>query len=247
MRERFVEVEGRRTRVVEAGAGPTVVLVPGLGLSADFYASVIGALRRARLRVVVPDLPGFGRSRRVGWTGMSPERTAAWLAAMARAAGLERAVWMGHSVSCQPLVELAATEPARVRALVLAAPTGVRGWRGAPYQAVTLPVAGLREPASLLRRLARDYLRTSPLRYGGTWLRAAAHNTIERAHAVSCPVLVVCGRRDPVVPPRAGQRLAAALPRGRLVVCPSGSHGLPVDATDEFVAAASDFVRRLGV
>lgn len=247
-RERRVEVQGRSVRVVELGRrerATPLVLIPGLGLSSDFYAGTLERLAGDGFRVITPDPPGFGRSRAHGWTGLPVEAWTRWLIAFADTLRVDTAVWIGHSVSCHPLMELAIHRPERVRGLVLAAPTGLYGWRRAPAEVVNLARDALREPLSLLAGIARDYIRTSPLRYAGTWLRSTGHRPLRHAPRVRAPTLVVCGQRDPVVPPALGRELVARLPAGRLALCPTGAHGLPVDAPDEFTAVTAEFARLL--
>jgi len=60
--ERTVDVNGLHARFLRAGEdGPPVVLIHGLGASAEIWSANIGALA-ANHRVFAPDLPGFGRT-----------------------------------------------------------------------------------------------------------------------------------------------------------------------------------------
>jgi pimeloyl-ACP methyl ester carboxylesterase len=58
---RTCEIEGRRIRYVDAGAGETVLLMHGYPQSASCWRHQIPALAASH-RVVAPDWPGFGRS-----------------------------------------------------------------------------------------------------------------------------------------------------------------------------------------
>src|SRR5690349_7651581 len=58
---RHVDMAGARLRVFEAGAGPAVVLLHGLGGAASNWVSVAPALASS-CRVLVPELPGHGGS-----------------------------------------------------------------------------------------------------------------------------------------------------------------------------------------
>ena len=59
----FVEVLGLRIYVREAGAGEPVLLLHGLGVSGRYFVPLASVLA-ARRHVIVPDLPGWGRSER---------------------------------------------------------------------------------------------------------------------------------------------------------------------------------------
>ena len=60
--DKFVTVDGLRTRYIEEGEGSPVLLLHGasLGSSADVFIRNLGPLARAGLRVIAFDQPGFG-------------------------------------------------------------------------------------------------------------------------------------------------------------------------------------------
>src|SRR5688500_3859994 len=127
---RWVEVESGRVRYREAGSGQPIVLVHGLGVSADYWVRNGPALAAAGLRVLAPDLPGFGRTAGPR-DGLSVSAQAEAVHRWAQALDLPPAVYVGHSLSCQTILELAVIHPDTVRGLVLAAPTGkgTPAWR----------------------------------------------------------------------------------------------------------------------
>lgn len=159
---RRIPVAEFSVRYREAGRGPVVVLVHGLGMSADYWFRNGPALAAAGFRVLAPDLPGFGQTSRLA-TGLSVPQQAEALLDWARAMRLPPAVYVGHSLACQSVLEMAARSPETVRALVLAAPTGSGGGvRRALRQLAGLLVDATREPLSLFPVVLRDYLRAGP-------------------------------------------------------------------------------------
>ncbi len=66
--ERFVEVDGVRTRYFEQGTGLALVLLHGisLGSSADVWEEALGPLARAGFRVFAYDQPGFDLTETTG-------------------------------------------------------------------------------------------------------------------------------------------------------------------------------------
>lgn len=242
-RERWLEVAGRRVRYREAGGGGgVVVVVPGLGLSCDFYRAAYAALATAGLRVLVPDLPGFGKSAGPR-LGLTVEQTARWLLAFADALGLGRAAWIGHSLGAQPAMQLAADHPARARALVLAAPTGAPARRRLLRQASGLVLDIGREPLALVPAVAREYLRTTPWAYLGTWLKAARHDPADTARRIRCPTLLVRGRGDPIVRPDFLELLRQRIPDAHVRAVPGGAHSLVFRRPEEFYALVVEFLR----
>lgn len=240
-------VAGRRTRILEAGSRSSrspVILVHGLGLSADVWRPHMRILAAAGQSVYAPDLPGCGRSAG-RMLGMSVPDGARWLVQLRAALVLPPAVWVGHSVAAQTAVHLAARWPDAVAGLVLASPTGERGALRWLAQLAGLARTAWREPAWLVRDVLRHYLTTNPSRTIGTWLRSRSHDPLDDASRVRSPALVFVGRNDPVVPLAFARRLCAALPQGRLLELDEAAHGAALSASAAFSAALLDFASRV--
>ena len=238
-----VQAGGWDVRYREAGEGPTLVLVHGLGLSADFWMRNGAPLAAAGFRVLAPDLPGFGRTEGPPALGVPAQARA--LAEWADALGIGPAAYVGHSVSAQTVMQLAVDRPERVRALVLAAPTGDPRRPRLLRQAVGFAAAAFVEPAALIPAVGDPYLRAGIPRWLRTWIAASRHDVMPLAPRISAPALVLLGARDPVVSRRFGRRLADALPAGRLAVAEHGAHGVVFDAADEFNRLVSGFLREV--
>ena len=95
LRHRFVEANGIRFHLVEAGSGPLALLLHGF---LDFWygwRDQIPALAE-RFRVVVPDLRGYNLTDKPS-SGYDPDTLASDVMALIRALGEERAYLVGHS------------------------------------------------------------------------------------------------------------------------------------------------------
>jgi len=216
-----------RNRVVfrAAGAGPVVVLVHGLGASSRYWSANAPALIEAGFSVLAPDLPGFGGSSRAV-PAVTPRDQAGALCAWARAVGLGRAVWVGHSLGCQTLLELTSARPDLVRGLVLAAPTGAAGAFRGSRQLVRLARDAPGEPRALRASLLLSYREAGFLTVLRAWQAGSRHRAADVLDAVVAPALVVVGTHDPVVEPAYLQRLAAGLPNGEIAWIAGAPHGL---------------------
>jgi len=132
--ERTVTVAGKPIFFAEAGDGPAVVMLHGGGPGASGlsnYSRNIDALAR-RFRVIVPDMPGYGRSAK----GVDRSDPFGYLADMIRdlldEIGVESAHLVGNSYGGAAALRLALDTPHRVGKLVLMGPGGVGTTRGAP-------------------------------------------------------------------------------------------------------------------
>jgi pimeloyl-ACP methyl ester carboxylesterase len=101
--------------------GPTQLLVHGLGGTALNWLDVIRPLSE-RGPVLVPDLPGFGRTQPPRARASRIEQNLAFLQALLRAAGSTRVEVHGNSMGGMLATLLAAEEPRFVSRLVLVNP-----------------------------------------------------------------------------------------------------------------------------
>ncbi|WP_259400571.1 alpha/beta fold hydrolase [Microbispora sp. H13382] len=102
------------------GAGPLVVLVPGMGDSRRAFRFLVPALASAGYRVATTDLRGHGESS-LGWDSYTRSDTADDVIALIEHLG-EPAVVVGHSFAGGAATIAAARRPELVTALVEIAP-----------------------------------------------------------------------------------------------------------------------------
>lgn len=136
--EHTVAVGNRKIFVAEAGSGPAVMLLHGGGPGASGvsnYSRNIDALAK-RHRVLVPDMPGYGRSSK----GIDKSDPFGCLADTMRGLldelSISTAHLIGNSYGGAAALRLALDTPGRVGKLVLMGPGGIGTTRG-------LPTAGL--------------------------------------------------------------------------------------------------------
>lgn len=201
-----------------------MVLVHGLPTSHRVWAGVIERLDG--VRVIAPDLPGFGDTPDDGATAVEQaEALGAAIPADAHLVGMDYGGWL--------VARVAATRGARSLVLVSAA----LGWGWLPSKLTAFP------PVDRLfyRAFAGDlFLRTGASRdalgaFGrGDRDRADRMRRLARtmdrvpAGRLRMPVLCLWGDRDRFMPPWVGRRIAAAVPDGRFASLP-GRHLLPWD------------------
>lgn len=236
-----VRAAGWNLRYRDAGEGPPLVLVHGLGCSTDYWMRNGAWIAAAGYRVLAPDLPGFGRTEGPR-AGLSIVQQAYAVSVFSEALRLGPAAYLGHSLSCQTVLELACTEPARVSALILAAPTGDRRKKRLVREAVGFVRDIPREPPSLVPIIADAYLRAGVLRWTRTWLAGKRHDAFEAAEGVRVPTMVMVGARDTVVSVPFARAVAGAIRGSRVRIIPGGAHALIYDQPAGFNGAVVDFL-----
>lgn len=217
-----------------------VILVHGLGMSSRYMIPLAKHLA-PHLRVYAPDLPGFGLSDKSP-QALTVRQLADALAAWTHKVGVRRAAFVGNSLGCEVLVELAVVHPQLVDRLVLQGPTPDPEARGIARQVVGFFLIAPFERWSLAWVALTDYARSGIRRYLQT-LRSMVDNHIaDKALRISQPTLVVWGTRDYIVPYAFVTSLAASLPRGRLAAIPGAAHGINYSHPEAFTAALLPFL-----
>jgi 2-hydroxy-6-oxonona-2,4-dienedioate hydrolase len=118
--EHLVELPefGTTIRVIEVGAGPPALFVPGTGGTGPYWAPLVATLTHRRCLLV--DRPGWGLSGPVDYrAGNYGQLAAGVLKGVVDQLGIEQLDVIGASIGALWALRLAQREPARVRQLVL--------------------------------------------------------------------------------------------------------------------------------
>jgi pimeloyl-ACP methyl ester carboxylesterase len=118
----FVDVDGARIHYVDRGAGPTLLLIHGLGGHARNFTYALVDRLAEEFRVVVMERPGSGHSTRPRGAAAGPRAQAHAVAGFVRALGLGRPLLVGHSLGGAVALATALEHPEVVSGLALVAP-----------------------------------------------------------------------------------------------------------------------------
>ncbi|MCD0453011.1 alpha/beta fold hydrolase [Actinocorallia sp. API 0066] len=163
MRESLIDVGGRKIFVAETGEGPPVLLLHGGGPGASGvsnYARNIDALAQ-RFRVLVPDMPGYGRSSKDLDNSDPFGSLAAAIRGLLDALDIERAHLVGNSYGGACALRLALDTPERVGRMVLMGPGGVGTTRALPtpgLQSLLSYYGGSGPSRAKLEKFVREHL-----------------------------------------------------------------------------------------
>jgi pimeloyl-ACP methyl ester carboxylesterase len=175
-RARTVRADDVETFYLEAGEGPPVVLLHGLGATNASMLPTLAELSHDH-RVLAPDLPGFGDSDK-SVRAYDPAFYARWLIAFLDAVGVTRAVLVGNSMGGRIAIEVGLTAPERVDRLVLLAPSlAFKRFREATSLVRLVGAELAAMPMLIPRRLVLAALRmmfARPERLRDAWYDAAA-------------------------------------------------------------------------
>lgn len=134
-------LHGRSITYAEAGEGPVLLLVHGLGGSYENWAGVIEPLARTHT-VIAPDLPGHGGSAPAGGD-YSVGALAANLRDLLVALGHERVTLVGHSLGGGVAMQFSYQFPEMIERLVLVSSGGLGPEVSLVLRAAALPGADI--------------------------------------------------------------------------------------------------------
>jgi pimeloyl-ACP methyl ester carboxylesterase len=233
--ERRIDLAGVSTAVLEAGDGPPVVLLHGLGAYGAAWLPVIPALARS-YRVIAPDLPGQGASV-VTQGRLDAGRVLDWLAALCTEISPTVVAMVGHLTGGAIAARFACRHDHLVSRLVLVVPLGLApfaprpefgaaltGYAGEPNEAThdklwrecVQDLDGLRRHLgdrwTLMRRYNLELVRTAAIAQAQQ-MYLEEFGTTEISSDVladlSVPTTLVWGRHDSVVNVSIGETASA--------------------------------------
>lgn len=119
---RFLHLDGERVHYTDAGSGPPIVLVHGLGGQIRHFSHSLIDKLTDDFRVIAIDRSGSGYSSRSSGADARLDRQAKVVARVIEALALDRPTVVGHSLGGAVALRLAADRPELVGALALVAP-----------------------------------------------------------------------------------------------------------------------------
>jgi 4,5:9,10-diseco-3-hydroxy-5,9,17-trioxoandrosta-1(10),2-diene-4-oate hydrolase len=275
MTERIVRVNGKEVFVADTGAGPPAVLLHGGGPGASGvsnYSRNIEALAH-NYHVIVPDLPGYGRSAK----GVDRADPFGYLAdhirGMLDVLGIDRAHLVGNSYGGACALRLALDTPHRVDKLVLMGPGGVGTTRGLPTNGLKSLLGYYNGDGPSLDKL-RTFIRTY-LVYDGdavpeSLIQTRYQSSIDpevvanpplqrpsslralwrmdftrdpRLAKLATPTLVIWGRDDKVNTPRGAAMLGRRMPNADVLLTANTGHWVQWERADFFNAVTTAFLK----
>jgi pimeloyl-ACP methyl ester carboxylesterase len=113
--------------------------------------------------------------------------------------GVASACFVGNSLGCPLIVELAAAYPERVDSAVLVSPAGGPTNQPLGRALGQMALDSYREPLSMLPIAVTDYLHFGVISGLALFRAMTRYPTLERLRLLDAPTLVIAGLRDPLV------------------------------------------------
>ncbi|MGA2319428.1 MAG: alpha/beta fold hydrolase [Solirubrobacteraceae bacterium] len=273
LRLKMIETRHARLSTLEAGSGPPLIAIHGLGATKGSFLPTVAEMS-GRFRVIALDLPGFGDSDKPIGASYDPRFFARAIVDLLDKLELERAHLIGNSLGGRIALEVGMSYPERVERLGLLCSS--LAWRRqrrlAPMVRLTRPELGLVQlaPRPLVEAIVRrvipgaeegwtaagvdEFLRAYLTAAGrAAFYAAGRHVYLEEPHGrdgfwsrlsgLQPKALFVWGRRDRLVPIAFQRHVKEALPKASHLELDCG-HVPQVEFPRQTHAALSTFFAR---
>jgi pimeloyl-ACP methyl ester carboxylesterase len=257
MTETRVDAAGTSIELRRGGKGAPLLFIHGEFGVPGWLESF--ALLAEHYDVIVPSLPGYGRSARPDWI-MGVHDLAAWVTWLARDLDLRTPVnIVGCSLGGWVAAEIATVAPQSIGKLVLVGAMGIKPDDGEIFDYFL--ESG---PTGLRRAFHRPDQSAEFKRYWGHDLTPEEADLVEQHREMTCrvawkpymhsltlrhllpgvrtPTLVVWGEDDTIVPRNSGEIYARVIPRARLATIPGCGHMPEMEKPAEFAQLVRDFI-----
>jgi 3-oxoadipate enol-lactonase len=243
----------------QSGEGPPLFLLHSLLSDRASFDAIVPQLSRA-FRVIVPELPGFGRSHVVtGGLAAVADRMAE---AVRDGAAGEEAIVLGNGYGGFVALQMAIRHPGIATRLVLAdcgaafSEEGRQAFRNMAAAAQARGLAAITDVAmrrlfapefqaqhpDLMRDRREAFLKTDPDVFRVACEALAGLDLRPDAGRVTVPVLVLVGEQDEATPPPMSHELAGLLPRARLKIIPGCAHVPQLQSPEIFLDMIGGFL-----
>lgn len=255
-----VQVNGIRMNYETLGPadGATILLIHGLGGYAEDWRNLAPYLAKAGYRVIMPDLPGYGKSEQPANFSYSVPDQANTVIAFMDALNLKQVELGGWSMGGWIVQTIAAEHPERISRLIIFDSAGlhvVPDWNTnlfTPQNSDELNQlsALLRpDPPAIPPFVARDILRVS---HKNAWVIQRALTTMltgndatdNKLPTLKMPVLIVWDDLDRITPISEGHVIHDLIPNSELYVVTGCGHMAPVNCATKIGPKLVEFATK---
>ncbi|SFF90661.1 alpha/beta fold hydrolase [Blastococcus tunisiensis] len=244
----YIDVGPWRTRVLQAGAGEPLVLMPGTGGHLEAYAHNIGPLSE-HFRVIAYDYPGHGYTTHATSNLELPDYVE-HLAGLLDVLGVARAHLSGESLGGWVALKFAAAHPDRTARLVLNTPGGTMARPEVMERIRSLSQAAADDPSDANIRARLEWLMADPATVTDELVAIRRAIYARPGFAESMRHLLCL--QDPEIRRRnlVTDEELAAVPHGAMVIWtsddPSGPAGVGMDMAEKIPGGRFEFIDGAG-
>lgn len=272
MEHKTIALNGVNIHYIEAGEGPVVLLLHGLGSSLDTWRQNIQPLASAGFTVLAPDLPGHGDSDKPESLDYDPLAAVDFTGRFLDTLEVRKASLVGSSAGGLVAAMFALEHPERTGKLALVAPGGLGRQVSWFLRLMSVPAIGeflfrpwmynllginkrvFYEPSSVpdgvLTEMARVHALPGSTRSTLRSLRSSINlrglrpewQVLHRLPQLAAPLMCLWGEQDNIIPVSHASLVKKAIPHSLVRTLPQCGHWPHMEKPDEFNALLTQFL-----
>lgn len=230
-----ININGVKTNYVVVGQGSPLLILHGWGSNTERWAEVVDMISKKGFKVIIPDLPGFGKSDSLqeAWTS---NKYVAWAEEFVKKMNFGDFYLLGHSFGGALACKIAIKYPQNVKKLFLVSSAAVR--RKTNKKATYRIVSKLAKLFSFLpgyklfrKAMYKFVIRNSdyPFVEGNlkqTFLNVINEDLSEFTGFINVPTIIIWGDKDTSTPVQDAYFLNKKIKNSKLIIIPGADHML---------------------
>ena len=222
----------------KASEDKTILVLHGWGAGSAAWVEAAALLAQEKLQVIVPDMPGFGKSQ-APKTAWRIDDYVDWVKNFADEMKLKKFILIGYSFGGQAAAKFCAVYPEKVDKLILCAAAIIRRERLGRRQ----KIARFLSQAKIMKRYIPfgiySLLRKAVYRVGGSkdyamaqgimaqiFQNVSKEDALERVRQIKVSTLIVWGEKDNETPLADAYEISRRLISSKLITIPDAGHKL---------------------
>lgn len=256
MEEKQISVNNLEINCKIAGSGPAVLILHGWGGSSTSWMGVQEILVKEGLRVIVPDFPGFGKSK----TPLIPwgiKEYTDFVLNLANHFKLRNFFLLGHSFGGRIAIKFAVSYPEKIKKLILCDSAGIKQKRG-PKEKIIFRFSKIGNAIFTPKVLARFKNRARELFYiflrhkdyakaDGTMKetikKVLGEDLLPELSRIQTETLIIWGQGDKLVPVRFGHIFKEKIANSELIILPKIGHSPHLEVPKKLAETISNFIK----
>lgn len=249
MEEKTILVKNIQTNYKTFGKGKPFLILHGWGSNSDRWQKVGEEISQKGFQVIIPDMPGFGKSEtpRTPWTF---NNYVAFAEEFTKALNFESFYLLGHSFGGAISVKVAVDAPQKINQLFLVAAACIR--KKTFVKSVLAKLAKVVKLFSfipyypLIRKAFYKFiLRKSDYIYTAgtmkeTYLKAISEDLSWHLGFIKVPTVIIWGDKDESTPIEHARIINKRVKDSKLIIIPDAGHALNTKNTDQLIKEITD-------
>jgi pimeloyl-ACP methyl ester carboxylesterase len=256
MKEKEISINNLKVNYKMAGEGEPLLILHGWGGSSGSWIEVQKILAKEGFKIIVPDLPGFGKTLTPS-SVWGVDEYVDFVSNLIDKMAFQRVTILGHSFGGRLGIRFATSHPNRLEKLILCASAGIKHEFSFSQKIIWyLSVIGnfifSKRPFNKLRDVARNIFYIFLRRKDYAKARGVMKEIIKKVldedlkpelSQIQAKTLLIWGEKDKSVPIEDAYLMKENIPQSRLEIIPRASHTPNLEFPHKLARIISNFLK----